>query len=355
MQYLLFPSVEDCCPFPRFCMKTPKTLVSGGYDHTLRFWDLKTAKPIRIIPFPSSHVNQVKFSLDGRLLAVCGNPAVEFFDLRTNTEKSVHAINFHSNNVTCLAFKDKGPLVATCSEDKSVGLWDLRVTAPLQSLKCSYPLSCVSYGRDDSEIITSDYSGSARIWNSETHQQICRLQTHDSCILTGFLHDIASSLFIMFGSAGYVYISRLNSSQGSEGHELRRQYVYEKSLYEVDEEAKENFVKITKLPVARRYVMKASLSEDGLLLATASEDGFIKLWGDPEEPNVCDEGRWQTPVILGWHQMWIWDCQFLSGTKCLVSASSDKKVTLWNWEHRMVIQDFLGHGKGVTSLDVSVI
>jgi len=335
-------------------MKTPKTLVSGGYDHTLRFWDLKTAKPIRSIPFPSSHVNQVKFSLDGRLLAVCGNPTVEFFDLRANTEKSVHNINFHSSNVTCLALKDKGPFVATCSEDKSVALWDLRVTAPLQNLKSSHPLSCVSYGRDDSEIITSDYSGSARIWNIETNRQISRLQTRDSSILTGFLHDTARSLFIMFGSSGYVYISLLNSKRGTGERKLRLKYVHGKSNYQVDEEAKGSFEKITKLRATKRYVMKACLSEDGLLLANASEDGFIKLWGDLEKPDVYDEGRWHHQVTLGNHQKWVWDCKFLDGTKHLLSASSDKKVILWNWEKRLAVQEFLGHEKTVTSLDVSV-
>ncbi|EME28696.1 G protein beta subunit-like protein [Galdieria sulphuraria] len=335
-------------------MKTPKTLVSGGYDHSIRFWDLKTAKPIRSVPFHSSHINQVKFSLDGRLLAVCGNPLVEFYDLRTNTEKSVHTINFHSNNVTCLAFKDHGPFIATCSEDKSLGLWDLRIISPLQSWKSSFPFSCICYGRDESEIITSDYSGAARIWDIATQKESGRLKTRDSSILTGFLYERAHSLFIMFGSSGFVYISLLRPKKASASLRVEHTYVYGKSNYEVEHEAKGYFEKITKLRATKRYVLKASLSDEGLLLANANEDGDIKLWGDKNNPDAYNESRWQQQVTLGRHQKWVWDCQFLPETKYLVSASSDKKILLWNWEKRLLLQEFLGHEKTVTSLDVSV-
>ncbi|GJQ11280.1 hypothetical protein GpartN1_g3071.t1 [Galdieria partita] len=334
-------------------MKTPRTLVSGGYDHSIRFWDLKTAKLLRNVPFQSSHINQVKFSMDGRLLAVCGNPAVEFYDMRTNTEKSVHTINFHSDNVTCLSFKDNGPFIATCSEDKTVGLWDLRVTSPLHTWKSLYPFSCVCYGRDESEIFTSDYSGSARIWDITTQQESGRLKTRDSSILTGFLYERAHSLFVMFGSSGFVYISLLKPKKESFNCRIRRQYIFGQANYEVDQESKGYFEKITKLRATKRYVLKASLSEEGLLLANASEDGYIKLWGDINNPNAYDEGRWQQNITLGRHQKWVWDCQFLHGTRYLVSASSDKKVLLWNWEKRLLLQEFSGHEKAVTSVDVS--
>ncbi|GJD10669.1 Target of rapamycin complex subunit LST8 [Galdieria sulphuraria] len=280
-------------------MKTPKTLVSGGYDHSIRFWDLKTAKPIRSVPFHSSHINQVKFSLDGRLLAVCGNPLVEFYDLRTNTEKS---------------------------------LWDLRIISPLQSWKSSFPFSCICYGRDESEIITSDYSGAARIWDIATQKESGRLKTRDSSILTGFLYERAHSLFIMFGSSGFVYISLLRPKKASASLRVEHTYVYGKSNYEVEHEAKGYFEKITKLRATKRYVLKASLSDEGLLLANANEDGDIKLWGDKNNPDAYNESRWQQQVTL-------------------VSASSDKKILLWNWEKRLLLQEFLGHEKTVTSLD----
>ncbi|GJD10670.1 Target of rapamycin complex subunit LST8 [Galdieria sulphuraria] len=250
-------------------MKTPKTLVSGGYDHSIRFWDLKTAKPIRSVPFHSSHINQVKFSLDGRLLAVCGNPLVEFYDLRTNTEKS---------------------------------LWDLRIISPLQSWKSSFPFSCICYGRDESEIITSDYSGAARIWDIATQKESGRLKTRDSSILTGFLYERAHSLFIMFGSSGFVYISLLRPKKASASLRVEHTYVYGKSNYEVEHEAKGYFEKITKLRATKRYVLKATDGNNKLLLY-------------------------------------------------LVSASSDKKILLWNWEKRLLLQEFLGHEKTVTSLD----
>lgn len=57
-----------------FCVNfNPKCnlLVSGGFDETVRIWDVARAKPMKTLPAHSDPVTAVAFNHDGTLIASC--------------------------------------------------------------------------------------------------------------------------------------------------------------------------------------------------------------------------------------------------------------------------------------------
>jgi WD40 repeat protein/tRNA A-37 threonylcarbamoyl transferase component Bud32 len=98
-------------------------LASGGEDRTVRLYHLAggSAQTLRV---PEA-ANDLAFSPDGRTLAAVGDgpePAVSLWDLATGQATVLHG---HAGSVQGVAFLPTAPLLATCSDDGTVRLWDL--------------------------------------------------------------------------------------------------------------------------------------------------------------------------------------------------------------------------------------
>ena len=105
-----------------------KFLASGVYGR-VTVWDLSAAKPTRVLTNVLGAVNDVKFSPDGKLLAVAGGQPSARGDLRlfdTSTWKLVGSLGGHLDTVSGVAFSPDGTKLASASFDKTVRLWDVK-------------------------------------------------------------------------------------------------------------------------------------------------------------------------------------------------------------------------------------
>ncbi|GJQ12662.1 hypothetical protein GpartN1_g4453.t1 [Galdieria partita] len=352
-----------------------KKLVSGGYDHSVRLWDPSTGVNERTFEFNESQVNRLRFSKDGRLLAVCGNPRVAFFDLRSDAEVPVHTLDLHRSNVTDLVFRDSGPHAATCSEDSFIHIWDLRVSNPVSSLKNDSGVTSVGYGRNTGQVATTDYGRFMKIWDIEQQRVVGKMSTiNDNAMFLNLSYNSKTGLMCTTGSTGYAYICRITGSftPGSDSGQVqvvtnnaerqdskllkgirrKKRHHWEKHMYNVPEEARGYFEKVAKFKCSNRYVLRCCFSDDGLLVATVSDNGLLEIWGDENNPDVYKEDHWYINRQIGRHQKWAWDCRFTKDTKHIFSCSSDKRICLWDVSSGDILREYKGHQKAVTSIDI---
>lgn len=92
-------------------------LVTGGYDHKIKFWDAKSGTCSRTIPFGESQVNCICVSLDKNTIAAGGNPFVHLFDVNSSDDRPVMSYEGHTSNVTSIGFQQDQKWLYTGSED----------------------------------------------------------------------------------------------------------------------------------------------------------------------------------------------------------------------------------------------
>jgi WD40 repeat protein len=104
-----------------------KFLAAGTYGR-VTVWDLASAKPAKVLTNVLAAVNDLKFSPDGKLLAVAGGQPSARGDMRlfdTGTWNLVDSLGGHLDTVSGVAFSPDGKKLASASFDKTVRLWDV--------------------------------------------------------------------------------------------------------------------------------------------------------------------------------------------------------------------------------------
>ena len=83
-------------------------------------------------------------------------------------------------------------------------------------------------------------------------------------------------------------------------------------------------------------VYKVAFSPNGQIIATTSWDGTIRLWKS--------DGTFLKD--LNGHKDEVWSISFSRDSKTLASASKDKTVILWNWQENLTLDRLLAYSCG---------
>mmetsp|Transcript_21950 Transcript_21950/g.43600 ORF Transcript_21950/g.43600 Transcript_21950/m.43600 type:complete len:306 (+) Transcript_21950:3-920(+) len=291
-------------------------LVTGGYDHTIRFWEAPTGVSHRSIQYPDMQVNCLEITPDKQFLAVAGNPHVRLYEINSHNSNPVTTFDGHTSNVTSVGFQKDRKWMFTGSEDGTVKIWDIRSPGHQRNYRCKAGINTLALHPNQGEIISGDEDGNIRVWDLTTNSCSYHLDVTDGKSPVRSL-TVASdaSLVVAANNRGTVMVWRLG---------------------------KGNFDLAHKIDAHNTYCLKCVLSPDVKWLATASADKTVKIWN--VEKNFALE-----KVITG-HQSWVWDCSFSADSAYLVTASSDKTARLWDLKTGEQILEYKGHVKALTSV-----
>ena len=291
-----------------------EVLASGGFDKTIKLWNLETGKEIDTLQGHNDWVASVSFSPDGKVLASGSvDKTIKLWNLETG--KEIDALEGHDDWVASVSFSPDGKVLASGGRDKTIKLWNLETGKEIDTLQGHDDLvASVSFSPDGEVLVSGSQDKTIKLWDLETGKEIGTLEGHD---------DLVAS--VNFSPDGEVLVS------GSQDKTIK--------LWNL-ETGKE----IGTLEGHNYSVTSVSFSPDGEVLASGSQDKTIKLWN-------LETGK-EIDTLQG-HDDWVASVSFSPDGKVLASGSGDKTIKLWNLETCKEIGNLQGHDDWVYSVSFS--
>ncbi|KAF6001592.1 MTOR associated protein, LST8 [Cyanidiococcus yangmingshanensis] len=356
-------------------------LATGGYDHTVRFWEAASGICFRTVQFPESHINRMVFSPDKLFLAVAANPRIVIFDAVNNISSPVLAFDGHRSNVVSVGYEAFGSWLYSGSEDGTICTWDPRSGKRSHVFYNRVGVTGVVLHPYQRELISADSRGTVRTWDLIANRLNRELKPQDDVPINTMSMTPDGSLLAVCNHEGTCYVwevtrpcspfdaddeyADLERSRDTSPIPLTRS---DSDLTDLQNWAKSpdrirraepsrvapgnpvDFCPLTTWKAHSRYVLQSMFSPNGKMLAMALDSGFIRLWNVQRQVGET----WMQERMLGRHQKWVWDLVFSDNSEFLFSCSSDRRACLWDLSSGSVIRTYEGHKLAVTAIAVSV-
>jgi len=304
-----------------------QSLVTGGYDNTVRLWSLK-GELLKQFDSPHGAVLSVSFSSNGERIATTGEDGTtRLWDIKKSKEVAKFTGNLDEgkNWVMSASFSPNGKYLVTGEKRGTIRLWNLNDQQDQHPKFKNQPdskvnaiVSSVSFSPDGQHLATAvlegdetkGYEGTARLWNLKGQQ------------LQEFKGHKGGALSVSFSSDG----QRL-ATAGADG--MAR-------LWNLNGQRLEEF------KGHKDEIRSVTFSPNGQLLATASEDNTARLWNLKGQPLAEFTG----------HEEMLRSVSFSPDGQRLATASEDGTVRLWNLKGQQLAKG-TGHKGGVMSMNFS--
>lgn len=237
------------------------------------------------------------FSPDGRWMASI-KPGNEVWLHATDGKRPARLLTTHGQSVAALQFSPDSQLVASCSTDHTAGIWrveDGAMACPM--LRLPQAGLSLSFSQDSRWLATvafseADASSRLQAWSVSTGRALGAPTT-----VAGAVPFLAPN-----------EVGRLRFLHGSLQGGL--------SLLEV-----ETGVAVASFSLPRGALRSCAVSPDGCRVAAGGDDGTVCVWDVPAAKPL---------VAIPVHARAVHWMKFARGGTCLVTASDDGVVRVWN-------------------------
>jgi WD40 repeat protein/tRNA A-37 threonylcarbamoyl transferase component Bud32 len=151
-----------------------KTLVSGGKDGAVNFWDSNSGALQRAVTNSIGPVYGISFAPKDRSLATTGwQPTSANADLQilsSKTGQTLHRFD-EPGQVVCLAYSPDGSTLATAGTDQLISLWDI-ASGRLRAKFTGHTggVWSLAWAPDGQRLATAGWDGTVRLWDVTRRQ-----------------------------------------------------------------------------------------------------------------------------------------------------------------------------------------
>ncbi|WP_338603392.1 AAA family ATPase [Saccharopolyspora sp. SCSIO 74807] len=311
-----------------------KTLVTAGYDRTVRLWDVSDRGAPKPLGPPltgfGSWATSAVFSPDGRTLAAAADDGlVRLYDVAdpAHPRPLGPPITGGDGTVYLLTFSPDGRTLATANENSTARLWN--VSDPARPAELGEPLRghtarvrTLDFSPDGRTLATGGDDSTVRLWNVADPARASPVGP----VLRGHAGGLHSVAFSPDGS---------KLASGSVDKTIR--------LWDTRDPAGAGSLG----PVLTGHaapVWSVKFSPDGNKLASSSEDSTARLWNISDPRNPAQLGQ-----NLAAGSSTVYAVGFSPDGRTLATGSDDGVVRLWSLPERVLS----GHAAAVNSAEFS--
>jgi dipeptidyl aminopeptidase/acylaminoacyl peptidase len=229
-----------------------KLLAVGGYQ-LVRLFDSASGKPLATLAGHADYVRSIAFSPDGKMLAAAGGPPqrggeIKIWDVQT--QQLLKTLLGHKDCIYSVAWSPNGKLLASGSYDKMVKLWDAATGQEVKNLQDHIDaVFAVAFSPDGKHLASGSQDRSVKIWDIASGQRLYTL-SDASDGLTSIAYSPSGKQIAAAGYDKTIYVWEVGDSDGRLVHSLI-----------ADEDS----------------ILSLAWTPDGKTLITSSSDGSIRF------------------------------------------------------------------------------